>query len=187
MALSRARPRIIAGRYRGRVLQVASGVRPTSARVREALMNIWQHVLPDAVLLDLFAGSGAIGIEALSRGAARVVFVERDALAVRLLRETVHELDGANLDIVEADLPSPLAARLGFGFLADLAFADPPYAFTAYEKAISQMEPLLAETGQLAIEHDVRVVLPREVGRLKLTGRRDYGDSSLSFYEFSSD
>src|SRR5690606_19660383 len=125
----RPRPvRIVAGRWRGRQLSTPRGrdVRPTTDRVREAWMSAAQPSLPDARVLDLFAGSGALGLEALSRGAAEAVFVERARPALHALR--------ANIDLLGAGAEARVVSDDVFRYLArdlptfDVAFADPPYA-----------------------------------------------------------
>src|SRR5690606_37808430 len=122
--------RIIGGRWRGTRLPVtdAAGLRPTSDRVRETLFKWLMPVLPGARVLDLFAGSGALGLDALSRGAAEAVLVERDPAAAATLRDTVQRLQ-APAQVVEADairwLGSSAAAAAG---LADIAFVDPPFS-----------------------------------------------------------
>jgi 16S rRNA (guanine966-N2)-methyltransferase len=120
--------RIIAGRWRGHPIQAPPGrdTRPTTDRVREAWMSALQPELPGASVLDLFAGSGALGLEALSRGAERVVFVERSGAALRALRGNVERLGaGAAVQVVREDALR-YAGRLASGAF-DLVLADPPY------------------------------------------------------------
>ena len=120
--------RIIAGRWRGRRLEAPPGreTRPTSDRVREAWMSALQPYLPGARVLDLFAGSGALGLEALSRGAEHATFVERAGPALKVLRANVRSLEADALcEIVRADALD-FAAGLGPGAY-DIALADPPY------------------------------------------------------------
>jgi 16S rRNA (guanine966-N2)-methyltransferase len=120
--------RIVAGRWRGRVIKAPPGerVRPTSDRVREAWMSMVQPRLPGATVLDLFAGSGALGLEALSRGAARVDFVDSSAASLRALADNARALDAGDAAVAHrADalrFVSALEARA-----YDVAFADPPY------------------------------------------------------------
>lgn len=122
------RLRIVAGKWRGRVLPVADveGLRPTGARVRETVFNWLAPHLPGARCLDLFAGTGALGLEALSRGAADVVFVESNRLAVRALEAAVATLKASDADVVSADAGRWLAAFDRDPF--DIVFLDPPYA-----------------------------------------------------------
>lgn len=131
--------RIIGGTWRGRKLAVAplSGLRPTPDRVRETLFNWLAPVLHGARCLDLFAGSGALGIEAASRGAAECVLVERDAQAVRILREQVGRLAAQQVRVIEAEAlhwlttsPQPF----------DIVFLDPPFASDLLPQCIEQLE-----------------------------------------------
>jgi 16S rRNA (guanine966-N2)-methyltransferase len=120
--------RVIAGEWRGRRLQAPPGraTRPTTDRVREAWMSVVGPELPDATVLDLFAGSGALGIEALSRGAAHAVFVEQSAPAIRALRTNLDALGaGDRARIVRSDAIRFVDALEPLAF--DVAFADPPY------------------------------------------------------------
>ncbi len=124
---NRNRLRIIGGRWRGRRLGFpdAEGLRPTPDRVRETLFNWLQPVIATARCLDLFAGSGALGLEALSRGAARCTFIERDPVVVAALRENAAMLDaGQSCEVVQADA---LAWLAGPASCFDIVFVDPPF------------------------------------------------------------
>ena len=126
-ASGRNRVRIIAGKWRSRIVHfpATAELRPTPDRVRETLFNWLGQRLDGLACLDLFAGSGALGFEALSRGARRVVMVESDRKVAAALRESARELDAAGVEVVNADALAWLA-RGGERF--DLAFVDPPYA-----------------------------------------------------------
>ena len=148
--------RIIAGSMRGRRIQFsAAGVRPTGDRVRETLFNWLAGRVTNARCLDLFAGSGALGIEALSRGAAEVVFVEQDALAARELRANLTELDCAHGKVVRGDAwRQPLDAFGPF----DVVFLDPPFD----DSQSADLCKLLETTGCLAPEALVYVEVARK-------------------------
>ncbi len=187
MALSRSHLRVSSGQLRGRPIAVAPGIRPTASRTREALMSIWQTQISGASFLDLFAGSGAVGIEAASRGAKPVVFVEADPRILSALESNLQSLGIGELETLRGDLPAALpslARRLDKTF--DLIFADPPYRFTAYEETILACESLLAPGGQIAIEHGAEINLPDRTSRLRQHDKRLYGDSALSFYSEAS-
>jgi 16S rRNA (guanine966-N2)-methyltransferase len=140
----RNRVRIIAGKWRSRIVKfpAAAQLRPTPDRVRETLFNWLGQTLHGLSCLDLFAGSGALGFEAISRGAARVVMVERDRPVVAGLRESARLLDAEELEIVEGDA---LAYLKHDGEKFDVAFVDPPYASDlaaiAMAKLPSRMNP----------------------------------------------
>jgi 16S rRNA (guanine(966)-N(2))-methyltransferase RsmD len=175
--------RISGGELKGRALAVPAPIRPSGARLREALFDIWQGRIQDAVLFDFFAGSGAIGLEALSRGARHVVFVESDRSVLKILRQNLQTLPATGVLVLEGELPGDLeriSERLPTS--ADLIFADPPYDFAAYEELLAAVASLLAAEGEMAIEHRAKTELPARVGDLTQTASRRYGDSRLSFY-----
>lgn len=177
--------RISGGALRGRAVAVPPGARPTEGRVREALFSIWGDRLPGARFLDLFAGSGAVGIEAASRGAARVLCLEDDTRAVRTLRANIKELGGEEGQIAAWRVPLPrgLSRLVEQGEPAfDLIFADPPYAFTDYQELLRRLAPLLADDGEAAVEHSARAPLAEEVAGLTRESERRYGETALSFY-----
>src|SRR5690606_5006362 len=146
--------RIIGGRWRGTRLPVAdvAGLRPTSDRVRETLFNWLMPALPGARVLDLFAGSGALGLEALSRGASSAVLVERDRGAAAALRANVARL-GAQARVVEADalqwLGSTDAAGAG---RVDIVFVDPPFSAGLWDAVLRALPPLMAPDAWLYVE-----------------------------------
>ncbi|MGH7507487.1 MAG: 16S rRNA (guanine(966)-N(2))-methyltransferase RsmD, partial [Longimicrobiales bacterium] len=130
--------RIIAGRWRGHPIAAPPGraTRPTSDRVREAWMSALQFMLPDSRVVDLFAGSGALGLEALSRGAAHVTFVEQSARAIVTLRANARRLGAETFDVVRGDALD-FAGRLEAGAF-DIALADPPYGHLAAARLIER-------------------------------------------------
>src|SRR3954467_15650634 len=136
--------RIISGQWRGRRLVAPAGnaTRPTSDRVREALFSIL-GALDGERVLDLFAGSGALGLEALSRGAASATFVERAPAALRVLRDNVADL-GASAEVVAADARAHLRAARAQGAQYDLVFLDPPYRTAATFGRELELQPVLA-------------------------------------------
>jgi len=179
----RSRLRIGAGEFRGRVLAVPAEVRPTAARVRESLFDIWRSRVPGARVLDLFAGSGAVGLEAVSRGAGQAVLIEGDPGIVRTLERNVKLLAADRVRILEAMLPEALTQPprdLARDF--NLVFADPPYAFEAYGALLTAVDGWLGPSGELAIEHAAGALDAVETSPFELRDRRRYGDSWLSFF-----
>lgn len=145
--------RLIGGRWRGTRLDVpdVAGLRPTGDRVRETLFNWLMPALPGARVLDLFAGSGALGFEAVSRGAAQAVLVERDASLAAALRATAARLGaGDSIEVVQADALAWLA-RAGTGRF-DLAFVDPPFAAGLWDAVLAALSPVLAADAWLYVE-----------------------------------
>jgi 16S rRNA (guanine966-N2)-methyltransferase len=181
--------RVIAGRYGGRRLKAPRGrtTRPTSDRVREALFSLLGDV-DGATVLDLFAGTGALGIEALSRGAARAVFVERDPAAVRALQANLNALElrepAAEVRRAEALLALRTARERRETY--DLLFVDPPYGDArAWEGKLSvALAPLLAPAGRVVVESDRRMPLALDVRHegLEIEQERRYGDTSITIH-----
>jgi 16S rRNA (guanine966-N2)-methyltransferase len=190
--------RIIAGRYRSRVLQAPPGLntRPTSDRLRETLFNVLAPRIHDATFLDLYAGSGAVGIEALSRGAARVTFVERAAPALKILR--------ANLARLAIESGFRISACSVRAFLQtehrphpkpehyEVIFLDPPYdAAQEYSTALGLLGgaagSLLGPGAVVISEHRRKLPLDERYGTLVRTRLLEQGDASLSFYAIAAD
>lgn len=145
--------RIIGGRWRGTRLPVPDmpGLRPTSDRMRETLFNWLQPVLPSARALDLFAGSGALGFEALSRGAREALLVERDAKLAGLLSDTAQRLHATDIaHVARADALAFLRAPLHGRF--DVVFIDPPFADGAWAATIALLDPWLSDAAWLYLE-----------------------------------
>lgn len=169
--------RIIAGRWRGHPIQAPpTGTRPTADRVREAWMSMLQPVLADARVLDLFAGSGGLGLEAVSRGARHATFVERGGAALRALRSNIERLDaGAVTTVVRGDAIKYVAGLEPDTF--DVVLADPPYGSDA---ARVLAEGFLREPYAriLWIEHRIDDPLPAS----DLADTRRYGDTLLTRY-----
>jgi 16S rRNA (guanine966-N2)-methyltransferase len=172
--------RVSGGELRGRGLAVPPGARPTEGRVREALFSIWSDRLAGARVLDLFAGSGVVGIEAAGRGALDVLAVDDDPRAARTIAENAGRLAAGAVTIRRLKLPAGLSRLAGRSF--DLVFADPPYAFSGYPALLTAAAPLLAADGEIAVEHSSRHDLPLAAGPLVRADVRRYGESSLSFY-----
>lgn len=160
-------------------------IRPTSAKVREALFGILAAEVPDAGFIDLFAGTGAIGLEALSRGAAWAEFIERDAAALRVLHANLARSGvGERARVHAVDALRYLKTRPAHAPRAAVVFADPPYASPALKKLLPQLErsAIIAPTGAVVIEHFHKQTLPDAAGGLALQRRYRYGDTVLSFY-----
>ncbi len=175
--------RIIAGTLKGRRLEAPkwAGLRPTSDKLRETLFNVLAPRMAGAAVLDGFAGTGAVGIEALSRGATWVTFVEQDPRAVRLVRSNLDrcgvEDRYAIIRVRFADAP----ARLD-GHTFDVVFLDPPYGLPEMTAALKAGAPLVADGGLLVIEHARRDPAPEIAGRLSRVRSIVSGDSALAFY-----
>jgi 16S rRNA (guanine(966)-N(2))-methyltransferase RsmD len=181
--------RIISGRYRGRVLKSPPGmqIRPTSDRLRETLFNVLAPRIEDTRFLDLCAGSGAIGIEALSRGAAHVTFVDRSRKMCGLVESNL-DLCGVPEDETEVVMSEAgeflrrASARAERKW--DIAFFDPPYAID-YLPVLAAFGTgaILEEEGVLVVEHHHKNELKDAVGEIRRWRILKQGDSALSFFE----
>lgn len=180
--------RVIGGAFRSRRLKAnpPPGIRPTSDKLRETLFNILGPGIVDAVFFDGCAGTGGVGIEAISRGARMVYFADGSRKATAIIRENLKALDiAAGFRIMDADLAKALDTCAGAGVSFDVAFVDPPYERedlyrTALERFASQ--PLLTAEGILVIEHSKRAELPEVEGPLRRYRALVQGDSALAFY-----
>ncbi len=174
--------RIIGGRHRGRRLETPDwpGLRPTSDRLRETLFNILAPEVDGARVLDVYAGTGAVGLEALSRGAASAIFIEKDRRAVALLRRNAASCAAGPCAIVARDAVVALRAPLSGPF--DIVFLDPPYADPSRDAALQLASGHVAPGGVLVLEHATREPAPESAGTLTRTRTKRQGDSSLSFY-----
>ena len=179
--------RISAGEHRGRRLHSPKGLRtrPTSEFLRQAIFNTIGDRIQGAAVLDLCAGTGAIGLEALSRGAARATFVERDRRAVASLRANLIALDlGERAQVWEGEVLAALRKLWEAGEAFDCVFLDPPYAADLAIQCIETLAPggLLSENALLVVQAFHKTVLPGQAGVLRRSGQRRYGESALTFY-----
>jgi 16S rRNA (guanine966-N2)-methyltransferase len=182
--------RIIAGEYRSRTLQAPAGLatRPTSDRLRETLFNVLAPRIRGASFLDLYAGSGAVGIEALSRGAAHVVLVERAPTALAAMRANLTRLRiRVGFRIHHGDVAAFLRRQAGEARKYDLVFLDPPYdAEQEYEGALGLLggdsSTLLAPAAQIIAEHHRKQTLEDRYGALGRVRRLEQGDAALDFF-----
>ncbi|MBI4823444.1 MAG: 16S rRNA (guanine(966)-N(2))-methyltransferase RsmD [Nitrospirae bacterium] len=178
--------RISAGTLKGRRLLAKTDLRPTAGKVRESLFNILGERIQDSIFIDLYAGTGAVGIEAMSRGALRVFFVESNKKAVDALKKT---LEGcgcrARANIINKKVSSFVKSAIKEELKADIIFLDPPY----YSEELENILPLLSEgdlIGKDAIimaEHPSKKTLPDKTGVLTKKKTYRYGDTALTLYK----
>ena len=176
------RSRISGGEARGIPIAEPRGLRlrPTSSLVREAVFNILGERVVGAAVADLFAGTGALGIEALSRGASRATFVDSEAAACQAILQTLSRTgfqDRAR--VLRGKLPAALASLDG---PFDLVFLDPPYQEPVGPEILVEVERYLAPDGLVVYEHGSRYNPPGRPGGLHLLDRRTYGDSAIALY-----
>lgn len=179
--------RIIAGEFKGRRLAAVKGrIRPTSDKVREAIFSILGAKVQEARVLDLFAGTGALSLEALSRGARESMLVEDQGAALNILRRNVQAL---GLEGRTRVMPLPVSGALkkltAQGEHFTLVFLDPPYGRGLALDTLTALQAfdLLLPEARIIAEHSQRETLPELVGRLKLSQCRRYGDTQVAFYE----
>jgi 16S rRNA (guanine966-N2)-methyltransferase len=184
--------RVIAGKFRSRRLKGPGMqlMRPTSDRLRETLFNVLGPAVEDSLFVDLYAGTGAVGIEAISRGARETILIESHAKAARLIRENLSALeirDEAEL-IEAAALPGleKIAAR---HLIADFIFLDPPYENEKeYSLVLDFLDSsrLVAPGGLVIVEHRRKIEMPERLDRLERMRLLEQGDAALSFYRLAA-
>lgn len=172
--------RLIAGAYGGRFLQTPPGstTHPMGERVRAALFNSLGD-MTDMTVLDVFAGAGSLGFEALSRGAASVTFVERDRVAAKVINENIEQLGVTSATLVRTSLSNWLTTRQD-QTQYDLIFADPPYHQPQFS-TVARLFPLLKPGGYMVLSHPGRGEVPTEMG-VVVVDNRSYGSANLTFY-----
>ena len=179
--------RVITGTARGKRLRTLDGldVRPTSEKVKEAIFSIIQFDIPEARILDLFAGSGQLGIEALSRGAKGCVFVDQSRSSSAVIRENVEACGFSersrilNMNAIDYLRSAPTV---------DIALLDPPYSKGLITDALPLLESKIAPNGIVVCEHEAGLVLPERVGRLKKKREYSYGKTvALTTYIYDTE
>lgn len=181
--------RITSGTFKSRIIKAPSGIRPTLDNVRKAIFDILGDAVGGSRVLDLFAGSGALGLEALSRGAGSCVFVDNGRSSVRAIKENLEGLvpqagQALGAEVVYADSLAAIRRFSGEGARFDFIFMDPPYYKELAKKSLSLLADcdILSKTGVAVIEHSKHDPLPASSGGLRLLRTARYGDTLVSFY-----
>ena len=180
--------RIIGGEYRSRVLRMPAGIRirPTQDRVREAIFNIIREKVPGSVVLDLYAGSGAFGIEALSRGAHSAIFIDNNAKCVTTIRSNLSVLAGGVYfsQLIKSDVVRAISGFKKEGRKFDIIFLDPPYHKEYTRNCLIKIGAcdIVAPHGFVITEHFKKDTVPDQTGNLTRKRQRRYGDTVISFY-----
>ncbi len=180
--------KIIGGMFKGRIINMPKGVeiRPTPDRVREALFNIIKARIEGASVLDLFAGSGALAIEALSRGAKSAVFVDRNKRCVDTITKSLapFKLDANIIRIYHNDSIKAIKRLSDSNIRFDIVFLDPPYYGDWVKKCLISLDryDILKNPSLIVCEHFKKDVVPEQIGAIKRTRQDQYGDTVLSFY-----
>ncbi len=184
--------RVIAGKFRSRKLKGpgALKLRPTSDRLRETLFNILGPAVEESLFIDLYAGTGAIGIEAISRGAREVILVESHAKTARLIRENLSSLTlSTGAQMMEMTAIPALEKLAKRHVMADFIFLDPPYKDTKEHIEVLEYldaSHLIAPQGLVIVEHSRKTDLPQRLERIERTRLVEQGDASLSFYRLAA-
>jgi len=179
--------KIIAGKNRGNKLKSLKGlsIRPTSQKVREALFDIIGTSIQEACFLDLFAGTGAVGIEALSRGAKKVIFVEKELKCIKIIQENLEKTkNNQNAIVYKLDFLSGLKILAKKNYLLDYIFLDPPYNMNIVNISLSEISklPILNKNSVVIAQHYKREIVNDKLNNLKLFKQKIYGECCLSFF-----
>jgi len=183
--------RIVAGTHRGRPLAgpKGTGLRPTADRVRESLFNLLGQFFEGGEALDLYAGTGALAFEALSRGVSRAVLVDQGAESARLVADNARALGmERSIELLRMPVARALPRLIARGRRFSLVFADPPYAEEAVAEVVRGVGEgrLLAEGGTLVVEHGRREAAPEALAGLERVDSRRFGDTAVSLYRWAT-
>ncbi len=182
--------RVISGEKKGFRLKAPKGrdTRPTEDRIKESMFNILKAIDKNSIVLDLFAGSGSIGIEFLSRGTKKAYFVDKSNISIMAIKDNLNHTD--LMDKSEIIKTDSIKAIKFFGrknIKFNYIFIDPPYEKGLIIKAIENIsdENILLENGIIIAEHEKELDLPNKINKLKKIDRRNYGSKSLTFYTYN--
>ncbi len=181
--------RIVAGKNKGNILKSPKGlsVRPTSEKVREALIDILGTSVRETFFLDLFAGTGAAGIEALSRGAKNVIFIEKEPKCIKIIKENLEKTGNSqNAKVFKMDFLSGLKLLAKKNYLLDYIFLDPPYNKGLVNISLLEISKLsiLRKNGLLIAQHYKKEKVMENLNNLRLSNQRRYRECYLSFYDY---
>ena len=181
--------RIVAGKNKGKILKSPKdlSVRPTSEKVREALFDILGTSVEETRFLDLFAGTGAVGIEALSRGAKNVIFIEKEQKCIKIIKENLEKTENSqNAVVYKIDFLSGLKLLARKNALLDYIFLDPPYNRGLVNISLLEISklPILRHNGLVIAQHYKKEKVMENLNNLSLNNQRRYGECYLSFYEY---
>lgn len=181
--------RIVAGKNKGNILKSPKdlSIRPTSQKVREALFDILRTDIEGTFFLDLFAGTGAIGIEALSRGAKKAIFIDKEVKCIKIIKENLERTKNSqNALFYKIDFSAGLKLLAKEKYLLDYIFLDPPYSRGLVNISLIEIAklPILKKNGLIIAQHFKKEKVMENLDNLKLFDQRRYGECYLSFYEY---
>lgn len=179
--------RITSGKFKSRAIRAPKGIRPTLDNVRKSVFDILGSEVNGANVLDLFAGSGALGLEAISRGAGSCVFVDNNKHSINVIKENLEALgliDNEEIDVIFADVLKAISKFSKGESKFYLIFLDPPYYKSLVKKTLFLLDSydILTKSGSVIAEHSKHDEVPTSVGKLKLYRSARYGDTCISFY-----
>lgn len=179
--------RVIAGSLKGRRLKPPRGIetRPTTDRVKESIFSMIHTSITDSIIIDLFSGTGNLGIEALSRGAEKVFFVDKNKNSIKLIKENIESMGlKEKSEVLFCDALRAIKRLASLPNKFDIIFMDPPYSkgFIIPCMEAIDAERILNEDGFILIEHDLKDTLPNKVGRLTKRKEKKYGNTMISIY-----
>lgn len=186
--MERQNMRVIGGEYRGRILRMPKGVRirPTQDKVREAVFNVIREKIPESDVLDLYAGSGSFGIEALSRGAHLSIFVDNNYNCIKTIKSNLSILgrEAQSSQVLKFDAVRAISKFKKENKKFDIIFLDPPYHKDLAKNSLIKIEAcdILSQHGFVIAEHFKKEVMPECISKLLLFKEKRYGDTVLSFY-----
>jgi len=180
--------RIITGKVRGHKLITPKDwdIRPTSDRVKGSIFNIIQDYLYDAIVVDLFSGTGNLGIEALSRGAKKAYFIDANKESINIIRKNLYNTNLNDMaEIIHDDVIFAINKLAIKNVQADIIFIDPPYKQGLSQRALQDIakKNILNDLGIIIVEHDKSEKLPEQIESLIKFRKKDYGSTGVSFYE----
>lgn len=183
--------RVIAGEARGRTLKAVPGVntRPTTDKVKEAIFSMIGPYFDGGTALDLFAGTGGLGIEAWSRGTERVIFIDREKISIDIIRQNIQTAGmGSAAEIYRNDAERALKALAKRELTFDLVFLDPPYKLTTMDELMGELaaKGMLEEAAVIVVEHDSSVRYPEAMEHFDQIKYAKYGDTAVSIYKYYS-
>jgi 16S rRNA (guanine(966)-N(2))-methyltransferase RsmD len=187
--------RVIAGKFKGRRLATPKNmtVRPTTDRVKESVFSILREHVINTRFLDLCAGTGNIGIEALSRGAKQVTFLEQNLKCLRLIERNLQacglETSDPKVQLIRRDVTKGIVTLRMQDEAFELIYFDPPYSAEIYIRCLMQISDacILQSTGMLLVEHHKHTELPLDIGSLRCNRQKQYGDTCVSFYRYTKE
>ncbi|MDR1773700.1 MAG: 16S rRNA (guanine(966)-N(2))-methyltransferase RsmD [Clostridioides sp.] len=180
--------RIISGKVRGLKLETPKNddIRPTTDRIKESVFNIINSYILDSEVLDLFSGSGSLGLECISRGAKKCVFVDSNKESINLLKKNIRKTRfEENSEVFNLDFRDALGQFGTKNKKFDLIFLDPPYHEGLFEEALQKIQKnnLIKEDSLIIVEHDTEDKLPDKIDKLSKKDERKYGKTTITFYE----